>query len=280
MSHLATFRSFQVSALTAPKSPLLAGQHFDVVIVDEAGQISQPAILGALTAADSFVLVGDHMQLPPLVKSEVAEQAGEPCTVPADSIFFTLRHVFAKLLFPPPGYGISMLMHLAEGFPDAVAKLTMQYRMNEDICQLSNIIGEERISCDANSSQGIEPSPTLFVRRRLFAAYKGSLKCGNDKVRHQKLNLSLTAKSVGMVDAVDRPWIDQAISPEQPVVFIDTDGKGWQESEGPANNFEAAIVQKVVKYLFSRGVDYSSIGVISPFNAQVSFSSYEMTSFS
>ena len=35
-----------------------------------------------------------------------------------------------------------MLMHLAEGFPDAVAKLTMQYRMNEEICHLSNVIGE------------------------------------------------------------------------------------------------------------------------------------------
>lgn len=28
-------------------------------------------------AADSFVLVGDHMQLPPLVVSEVADQAGK-----------------------------------------------------------------------------------------------------------------------------------------------------------------------------------------------------------
>ena len=37
-----------------------------------------------------------------------------------------------------------MLMRLAEAFPDAVAKLTMQYRMNESICQLSNIIGEKR----------------------------------------------------------------------------------------------------------------------------------------
>ena len=65
-----------VSALTIPKSPLLVGQHFDVVIVDEAGQISQPAILGPLIAADSFVLVGDHEQLPPLVQSDSADQAG------------------------------------------------------------------------------------------------------------------------------------------------------------------------------------------------------------
>lgn len=65
-----------VSALTIPRSPLLIGQHFDVVILDEAGQISQPAVLGALMAADSFILVGDHMQLPPLVTSQVAEKGG------------------------------------------------------------------------------------------------------------------------------------------------------------------------------------------------------------
>lgn len=66
-----------VTALTVPRSPLLLGEHFDVVIVDEAGQISQPAIIGALMAADSFVLVGDHMQLPPLVVSELAGIGGK-----------------------------------------------------------------------------------------------------------------------------------------------------------------------------------------------------------
>jgi DNA replication ATP-dependent helicase Dna2 len=65
-----------VTALTVPRSPLLVGEHFDVVIVDEAGQICQPAIVGALMAADKFVLVGDHMQLPPLVISELAMQGG------------------------------------------------------------------------------------------------------------------------------------------------------------------------------------------------------------
>jgi len=65
------------TALKIPKSPLLANEHFDVVIVDEAGQITQPALLGALAAADSFVLVGDHMQLPPLVVSESALEGGK-----------------------------------------------------------------------------------------------------------------------------------------------------------------------------------------------------------
>jgi DNA replication ATP-dependent helicase Dna2 len=56
---------------------LLAREYFDVVIVDEAGQITQPAVIGAMMAANTFVLVGDHMQLPPLVASELAEMGGK-----------------------------------------------------------------------------------------------------------------------------------------------------------------------------------------------------------
>lgn len=65
------------TVLTVPRSPLLVNESFDVVIVDEAGQTSQPAILGALMAADTFVLVGDHKQLPPLVNSEIALAGGK-----------------------------------------------------------------------------------------------------------------------------------------------------------------------------------------------------------
>jgi DNA replication ATP-dependent helicase Dna2 len=41
---------------------------FDVCIVDEAGQITLPVCLGPLRCANTFVLVGDHYQLPPLVR--------------------------------------------------------------------------------------------------------------------------------------------------------------------------------------------------------------------
>lgn len=68
-----------VTALSIPRSSLLIGQHFDIVIVDEAGQISQPAVIGALMAADRFALVGDHQQLPPLVNSDLAAQEGKTC---------------------------------------------------------------------------------------------------------------------------------------------------------------------------------------------------------
>jgi len=50
------------------------GRHvFDYCIIDEASQVTLPVCLGALQyASQSFVLVGDHHQLPPLVQSDKA----------------------------------------------------------------------------------------------------------------------------------------------------------------------------------------------------------------
>ena len=59
-------------------------------------------------------------------------------------------------------------------------------------------------------------------------AYKGLLKCGNDHVRHQKLTLS---KNLEIANPVDRQWLEKTIDPEQSVMFLDTDRKGWLESE-------------------------------------------------
>ncbi|MGH2515187.1 MAG: DEAD/DEAH box helicase, partial [Ktedonobacterales bacterium] len=49
---------------------------FDLAIVDEASQLTVPALLGALRFARRFVLVGDDRQLPPLVVSEEAAARG------------------------------------------------------------------------------------------------------------------------------------------------------------------------------------------------------------
>lgn len=118
-----------------------------------------------------------------------------------------------------------------------------------------------------------------FIPTNLFQlAYKGLLKCGNDYVRHQKLEITLPKNLDTIGPAVDRPWIEQALNPNQPVVFIDTDAKGWLESDGirkgaggPINEFEASIVQKLVHSLSVCGLENSSVGVITPFRSQVCF---------
>src|SRR6059058_4920998 len=64
------------------------GLFFDVAIVDEAGQLTVPAILGALRFAKRFILVGDEKQLPPLVLSKEAAEAGL-----SDSLFSYLKRL-------------------------------------------------------------------------------------------------------------------------------------------------------------------------------------------
>ena len=59
-------------------SALLRRLCFDVCIVDEASQVMQPLCLAPLSKAQTFVLVGDHNQLPPLVVSREAQEMGIP----------------------------------------------------------------------------------------------------------------------------------------------------------------------------------------------------------
>lgn len=153
-----------VTALTAPKSPLLSGQHFDYVIVDEAGQINQPAILGAITSADKFV-VSHSLHTVPVPSAPIcsplrrlyltvtacrrSHAASSTCSIPGCRAsrwvstvisksyrFFQINFALSSFV----GFGVSMLSHLAEGFPDSVAKLTLQVRLLDSNFLLFNCI--------------------------------------------------------------------------------------------------------------------------------------------
>src|SRR5947208_8741600 len=88
---------------------------FDVAIIDEASQLTVPAILGALRLAKRFILVGDEKQLPPLVLSKEAAEKGL-----ADSLFSYLKHLNDDY----------MKEHCEEDRTvNACVSLRMQYRM-------------------------------------------------------------------------------------------------------------------------------------------------------
>ncbi|USZ67735.1 AAA domain-containing protein [Halorussus salilacus] len=60
-----------VAATTATcGSRIMREQSFDVALIDEASQLTEPNALAAVNLADRFVLVGDHEQLPPVVRTE------------------------------------------------------------------------------------------------------------------------------------------------------------------------------------------------------------------
>lgn len=81
---------------------------FDVAIVDEATQLTVPALMGALRFARRFVLVGDEQQLPPLVVSTEAAERGL-----RESLFTSLRARWGDI---------------------GSVQLTHQYRMHPTIC--------------------------------------------------------------------------------------------------------------------------------------------------
>ena len=105
-----------------------------------------------------------------------------------------------------------------------------------------------------------------------FSAYKGLLKCGNEKVRSGILQLKqYPLRQCSLVNTVDKPWIEHCIAPTSPVVFIDTDGlsKGLEDG-GPINIVESVITERLVNAFSAAGLDTSSIGIITPFRSQVS----------
>lgn len=85
----------------------LAGEEFDLALVDEATQAVEPIALLALLKADRAVLAGDHRQLPPTILSMEAAQRG------------LAKSLFERLL-EDHGEGVKRM--LAE-----------QYRMHEQI---------------------------------------------------------------------------------------------------------------------------------------------------
>lgn len=90
--------------------------HFDVALIDEAGQLTIPAILGALRFARRFILVGDERQLPPLVLNKEAGAQGL-----ADSLFNRLKRLDAAYIAENPQE------------VSACVPLKVQYRMHEVI---------------------------------------------------------------------------------------------------------------------------------------------------
>jgi predicted DNA helicase len=97
--------------LTVLGGPQLAGEVFDLCILDEASQAVTPLALIPLPVVERVVLVGDHKQLPPTVVSEKAARGGLSTTL------FDRLH--------------------ASGAPSAM--LTVQHRMHQDLMAFPNM---------------------------------------------------------------------------------------------------------------------------------------------
>ncbi|GAC1616127.1 MAG: hypothetical protein NVS4B7_08590 [Ktedonobacteraceae bacterium] len=94
---------------------------FDVAIIDEASQLTVPAILGALRFAKRFILVGDEKQLPPLILSKETTE-----NELAISLFEYLKRQDNNYMKEP------------EDAVGACVSLQRQYRMNKWISHFAS----------------------------------------------------------------------------------------------------------------------------------------------
>jgi predicted DNA helicase len=69
------------STLVGAYSPYLEGRYFSTVFIDEASQALEPASWIPIIKSHRVIFAGDHMQLPPTVKSLEAAEAGLSVTL-------------------------------------------------------------------------------------------------------------------------------------------------------------------------------------------------------
>lgn len=193
-----------ICATTTFDDSLIGGDKFDLVVIDEAAQSTEPGCWIPLLRANRVVLAGDHLQLPPTVLSKPA--AAE-------------------------GFETSLLERMVDAYGKTVnRRLTVQYRMHEQIMRFS--------------------SDTF---------YDGEL-IADASVREHRL--------------VDLPGMLDLPLTREPVTFIDTAGKGWEEEleeegESKFNPGEGELVLRKVRELCDAGLPARDIAVIAPYAAQV-----------
>lgn len=220
---------------------LFSERTFDYCIVDEASQITLPVCLGPIRLAKTFVLVGDHNQLPPLVQNEDARKGG---------------------------LDISLFKLLSDAAPQAVCVMSHQYRMCEDVMELSNNL-----------------------------IYSGRLKCGTKAVAERKLHVPNPAGLMTCHNTPQTPgagigkkmcigphkgcWLADLLDPATKACFLNTDTHLPASRESAVGNrivnpLEAKVCTQLVSALLAIGVPGDEIGVMTHYRSQLALLKHGM----
>ncbi len=130
-------------------SELMEEREFDLIVVDEATQATEPATLIPLLKGSRAVLIGDHKQLPPTVKNQQAADRGLE------------KSLFERII--------------AEQGKKFWSLLKVQYRMHDDIKEFSsqNFYDGQLKSSDSVSDHtlvdlGIDPQETDDINTKAY----------------------------------------------------------------------------------------------------------------
>lgn len=185
---------------------------FDTIIVDEASQILEPHLIGLLSRAPKFILIGDHYQLPAIVRQRENESRIDDELLQNSGLSERRNSLFERL------YRNSQ----KNNWNWCLGRLSQQGRMHEEIMDFANA-----------------------------HFYNGQLRAIESKA-----------------DLVQESSLDRIVFIPSQIDLGSTTFK--------TNAFEAKIVARLVKEVVKRyrdsglNVEEDSIGVITPYRAQIS----------
>ncbi|KAJ9630042.1 hypothetical protein H2204_008697 [Knufia peltigerae] len=226
-------------------------QGFDVVVIDEASQALEPQCWIPLVFGSGevkkLILAGDHLQLPPTVKSADNKENKDQKKAKMKSLEDELRKLSVKddEIKAAKGWSLERTMFdrlLSMHGSNIKRLLNTQYRMHETIMRF--------------------PSDELYDSELVAA----------DAVKSRLLK--------------DLPYeVEETEDTKEPLVFFDTQGGDFPEKteedqggqvkvsvllgDSKCNEMEAALVVMHVQKLVDAGVKDEDIAVVTPYNAQL-----------
>lgn len=209
---------------------------FDYCIVDEASQITLPVCIGPIRMARTFILVGDHYQLPPLVQNKEAQEGG---------------------------LDISLFKMLSDNHPCSVVNLEHQYRMCEEIMTLSNaLIYDGRLKCGT----------AAVANRSIIIPNIDALR----QHHHNPISiLSADPKKVCPGPTRGSCWLRDLLDPSVKACFVNTDPllplsrEALESGSRITNPCEANLTAQLVECLITTGVAPTDVGVITLYRSQL-----------
>ncbi|KAM0426761.1 hypothetical protein ACHAPT_008077 [Fusarium lateritium] len=213
--------------------PIFHERTFDYCIVDEASQITLPICAGPIRMARTFVLVGDHNQLPPVVRNEEAREGG---------------------------LDVSLFKLLSDTHPQSVVNLEHQYRMCEDIMTLSNTLiynGKLRCGTEQLRKRKLDIPKMDALKQRHYDA----------STFHAATPRSFCAAPARcwLYDLLESEARVRFINTDTILPQVREEAQGKRI----VNSAEVRIVSQLVDSLLTVGVPESEVGVMTHYRAQL-----------
>ena len=216
----------------------LRHERFDVVIIDEASQALEAQCWIPLLAAKKLILAGDHLQLPPTIKTSTPHSKPEKSSPnPSPSNVAPLKISLEITLFD---------RLLALHGPSIKRMLTTQYRMHEKIM---------RFPSDEMYESRLLAAPS--ARSRLLVSLPYEVQDTDD-----------TREPLVFWDTQGGDFPENAEEEEVKGGAL-SGGKGALMSDSKSNAMEAALVKLQVRNLVNAGVSAEDIAVVTPYNGQL-----------